>query len=403
MKIVLVGPYPPPHGGISVHLYKVRQQFHKMGIHCRVVNVDPHAWESDQYIKVRGGMNLFSTLFSYSRRGWALHVHTNGHNLKSWLITLTAGLAGMFGRANFLTLHSGLAPQYLAPGRRHPGEVRLPIRRWGARLLAWFSCLFYARVIAVSPEVRDALISVGVRAERTAVLPSFLFTRPPVDRFPLPVVEGRRPILGATLFFRPEYGFALLVDAVDQLRSRYPALVCLVMGSGEQQADAEKLVAQRGLQGVIRFLGNLEHEKCLSVMSQCDLFIRPALADGDANCVREALALGVPVVASTAGHRPSGTILFQSGNVADLVLKIEEAWSRPVAQQRAAVVGGESRSEPRMNGAGMNGAGMNGAGMNGAGMDGAGGGIERLIDLYTSIEEERNNGKTQPLTPHAGA
>jgi len=367
MKIVLVGPYPPPHGGISVHLYKVRQQFHKMGIRCRVVNVDPHAWESDQYIKVRGGMNLFSTLFSYARRGWALHVHTNGHNLKSWLITLTAGLAGLFGRANFLTLHSGLAPQYLAA-------------RWSARLLAWFSCLFYARVIAVSPKVQAALISVGVRPGRTAVLPSFLFTRAPAERFPLPAVEGRRPILGTTLFFRPEYGFALLVDAVDQLRARYPALVCLVMGSGEQQTDAEQLVAQRGLQRFLRFLGNLEHEKCLSVMSQCDLFVRPALADGDANCVREALALGIPVVASTAGHRPSGTILFQSGNVADLVLKIEEACSRPVAQAPAAVLGGESGGETRLDGAG---------------------GIERLIELYTSTEEERTNGKAQPLTSHA--
>jgi glycogen(starch) synthase len=315
MKIVLVGPYPPPYGGISVHLYRVRQQLHKMGIPCRVVNVDPQAWESDQYTKVRGGVSLFLTLLKLARRGWTSHVHTNGHNLKSWLITLTAGLAGTLGPENFLTLHSGLVPEYLAPGR------------FGARLLARFSCLFYARVIAVSPEVRDALMSAGVHHNRLAVLPSFLFTKPPVDRFPLPALKGRRPVLGATLFFRPEYGFPLLIDALDQLRARYPQLVCLVMGSGEQQAEAEQLVAQRGLQRFVRFLGNLEHEKCLSVISQCDLFLRPALADGDANCVREALALGIPVIASTAGYRPPGTVLFQSGNVRDLVLNTP-GWRR---------------------------------------------------------------------------
>jgi glycogen(starch) synthase len=356
MKIVLVGPYPPPHGGISVHLYKARQQFHRMGIHCCVINVDPRALESDQYVRIRGGMGLFFKLFSFAKRGWTLHVHTSGHNVKSWLIALTAGLAGMFGPVNVLTLHSGLVPEYLAPGRH------------GARLLARLSCWFYSRVIAVSPEVRDAMLSVGVRANRIEVLPSFLFTRPPVARFKLPTVAGRRPILGTTLFFRPEYGFALLIEAVDQLRDRHPAIVCLVMGSGEQQGEAEQLVAQRGLQTFIFFLGNLEHEKCLSVMSQCNLFVRPALADGDANCVREALALGIPVVASTAGYRPPGTILFNSGNVDDLVLKIEEAWSRPIAEPPTATTAD---------------------------------GIQRLIEVYASLQRERNNGKTQPLARHA--
>ena len=355
MKIVLVGPYPPPHGGISVHLYKVRQQLHKMGIHCRVVNVDPRAWKSDQYITVRGGVGLFSKLFSFARRGWTLHVHTNGHNIKSWLIALTAGLAGMAGPGNVLTLHSGLVPEYLAPGR------------FGTRWLARVSCLFYARVIAVSPKIQEALISVGVPAKRIEVLSSFLPVRPPADRFPLPV-EGRRPILGTTLFFRPEYGFPLLVEAVDQLRLRHPAMACLVVGSGEQQAEAEQLVARRGLQEFILFLGNLEHEKCLSVISQCDLFVRPTLADGDANCIREALALGIRVVASTVGYRPPEAILFQSGNVNDLVLKIDETLSRPPAATPLAPTAG---------------------------------GIQRLIDVYASLQEEGTDGKTQPLTPHA--
>jgi glycogen(starch) synthase len=359
MKIVLVGPYPPPHGGISVHLYKVRQQLQKMGIRCRVVNVDPRAWESDQYTKVSGGVGLFFKLFRFSRRGWTLHVHTNGHNLKSWLIALTAGLAGMSGPGNVLTLHSGLVPDYLAP------------RRLGARWLARLSCFFYARVIAVSPKIEEALISAGVPANRIEVLSSFLPVSPPRDRFPLPTAEGRRPIVGTTLFFRPEYAFPLLVEALDQLRCRYPAIACMVMGSGEQQAQAEELVAKRGLRKFIFFLDNLEHERCLSVISQCDLFVRPALADGDANCIREALALGVAVVASTAGFRPPEAILFRSGNADDLALKIDETLSRPPTLSTVATA-------PE-----------------------SGGGLERLIGVYASLQEGGNDEKPQPLTPHA--
>ena len=101
------------------------------------------------------------------------------------------------------------------------------------------------------------------------------------------------------------------------------------MGSGEQQAQAEQLVCERNLQNCIHFLGNVSHEKCLSVMSQCDLFVRPTFADGDANSVREALSLGIPVVASDVGNRPPGTVLFRTGDVDDLAAKIEETWSRP--------------------------------------------------------------------------
>lgn len=332
MKIVLIGPYPPPHGGISVHVQEAGNQLHMAGTDCRVVNVDPHALESSEYLRVRGGVDLFFKLFGYARKGWTLHVHTNGHNRNSWLITLTAGLAGIFGQGNLLTLHSGLVPDYLAPGQH------------GTRLMARLSCLFYRRVIAVSPEVRDAVISVGVDASRVDVLPSFLFRKPPFIKSQLPIGANRGPILGTTLFFRPEYGFPLLVEAMDQLRGLHPAIACLVMGSGEQRADSERLVAKRGLTPFIFFLGNLAHEKCLSVISQCDIFVRPALVDGDANCVREAQSLGVPVVASAVGHRPPGTILFQSGNVDDLVLKIEEAWLRPIAEPPARNASGSIQS-----------------------------------------------------------
>ncbi len=157
--------------------------------------------------------------------------------------------------------------------------------------------------------------------------------------------------------------------------------------------NAEQLLAQRGLRKFIFFLGNMEHEKCLSVISQCDLFVRPALADGDANCVREALALGIPVVASTAGYRPAEAVLFESGNVNDLVLKIDETLSRPLAVAPCGPTASEWGAGLRLDGAGESGGGLR--------LDGAGAGIQRLIDIYASLQEEGSDGNTQPLTPHA--
>jgi glycosyltransferase involved in cell wall biosynthesis len=231
---------------------------------------------------------------------------------------LTAGVAGLFGPGNVLTLHSGLAPAYLAPGRS------------AARLLAGIACSFYKRMIAVSPDVRDAVLSLGVAAKHVEVVPAFVAARPAKGDNPeLARLTNRRPLLVTTLFFRPEYGFELLVEAIDQLRPRYPGIACLVIGSGEEHERAEELVSQRGLQKSIFLLGNVTHETCLQLISHADLFVRPTLVDGDANSVREALAMGRRVVASDAAQRPAGVVLFRKGDGADLAEKIEAAWLRP--------------------------------------------------------------------------
>jgi len=60
-------------------------------------------------------------------------------------------------------------------------------------------------------------------------------------------------------------------------------------------------------------------------MSASDVFLRPTLEDGDSISVREALALGVPVVASRAGTRPDGALLFHRGDVEEMCAKVELA------------------------------------------------------------------------------
>ena len=72
----------------------------------------------------------------------------------------------------------------------------------------------------------------------------------------------------------------------------------------------------------------MDHEACLALISACDVFLRPTLEDGDSISVREALSLGVPVVASRVGTRPAGAILFQPGDVEEMVAKIELAMAQ---------------------------------------------------------------------------
>src|SRR5258706_11073461 len=107
MKLLLVGPYPPPHGGVSVHVAETKRRANSLGIPCRVLNTDRNAEWSPNYIPVRKASGFVYSLVKHSLHGWTIHVHTNGHNLKSWLVALAGGLAGCFGPGSVLTLHSG--------------------------------------------------------------------------------------------------------------------------------------------------------------------------------------------------------------------------------------------------------------------------------------------------------
>jgi len=63
-------------------------------------------------------------------------------------------------------------------------------------------------------------------------------------------------------------------------------------------------------------------------MRKVSVFVRPTHFDGDATSVREALALGVPVVASDTDFRPEGVMLFRRGDVDDLMQKLGQAFGR---------------------------------------------------------------------------
>jgi glycosyltransferase involved in cell wall biosynthesis len=251
-----------------------------------------------------------------------VHVHTNGHNRGSWRL---AALCSTLATApSLLTLHSGLAPDFV---RLHQKMVR-------------FVCRRYDQLIAVNQEIADALLEAGVEPARLAVVPAFT---PAALAFRLPppgLVQLRRrhrPLFACALAPGPEYGAILMLDAfkivhshheitqahnkivhpqnkIMQVHNNQPGLILFGPGTRDQALAAA--VRARGLAEAVHLFGELQREQALAVMAACDFFVRPTLADGDALSVREALALGRPVVASAVGARPAGVRLFPAGDAA---------------------------------------------------------------------------------------
>jgi glycosyltransferase involved in cell wall biosynthesis len=127
------------------------------------------------------------------------------------------------------------------------------------------------------------------------------------------------------------------MDAMSRLNRNHPELGCLVIGTGEDRAAADELIHKRGLAEKVFLAGDVGHQLCLTAISRSTVFVRPTFRDGDSISVREAMSLGVPVVASNVGTRPEGTLLFEVGDLEALICQVEQALSiRGKGQQQYA-------------------------------------------------------------------
>src|SRR5581483_1859878 len=170
-----------------------------------------------EYLQFRGMVGLAAVLLAHALCGWTFHVHTNGHNAKSWFIALVSGAIGGLGPGSLITLHSGMAPEYLRGCRGVP------------RLLARLACSRFQRIVAVNEQIRDALTELRVDPEKMRVLPAYVPCTPETPAASREELASGGPLISTVLFFRPEYGFELLLNAVSVLRSRYRGLRCIVM------------------------------------------------------------------------------------------------------------------------------------------------------------------------------
>jgi glycogen(starch) synthase len=329
-RAVLAGFYPPPFAGEPVHVMQLAQLLRDRGLTVEILNLNRQASPSRQYHSSRSRLRLLWRLLTVADAASILHLHTNGHGRKSWLMILVTGLAGRVrGVTAVLTLHSGLLPGYVAGF----GRFRRRLARWILRS--------FTRVICVNPEICRSLKRLGIGGSQTAVIPAFLGVpdAPELSASDRALVAAYHPMLVAVAGGDedPEAGLAVVLRAVQRLVPLYPDLGAVLMG-WQVGAKTRPLIVDLGLTDHAVCLGEVPHDRCLAMLRASDVTVRSTFVDGDAITVREALAFGVPVVASDTDFRPEGVTLFRRGDVSDLVAKLGQVLARPV--------GGSSPREP---------------------------------------------------------
>lgn len=91
-----------------------------------------------------------------------------------------------------------------------------------------------------------------------------------------------------------------MVDAFELLRTEGVECTLTIAGDGPDLADLQEYVTGRQIEG-IRFCGFVKGEQKMKELEQASLFCFPSYTEGMPNAVLEAMAAGLPIVATDAG------------------------------------------------------------------------------------------------------
>jgi L-malate glycosyltransferase len=158
-----------------------------------------------------------------------------------------------------------------------------------------FAYAFADRIVANCGAAAQRLRREGVPSRKIAIVPNGLDCDGGIERGPIDSV--RRVITVANL--RPEKGHDVLIDAAALVLRRFPDARFDLVGGGVQLTALRDRAAKLGIAHAVSFLGHCEDIPAR--LAAADLFVLPSRSEAFPNAVLEAMAVGLPVVASRVG------------------------------------------------------------------------------------------------------
>lgn len=208
-----------------------------------------------------------------------------------------------------------------------------PLRRLAVRLVLDR----VARIVTLS-EAGASRIAAITANPRVSVIPNM------VDMRPFRGMARRERGEPALLFLgrlEATKGVYELLEAASRLHRRFPGLRLILAGAGDAQALARR-AAELGIAGAVEYPGWVEGEQKHALLARASVFVLPSHVENMPVSVLEAMAAGLPVIATAVGavpelveHGASG-LLVPPRDAQALALAIEAMLADPGKRERMA-------------------------------------------------------------------
>jgi glycosyltransferase involved in cell wall biosynthesis len=331
LKIGLVGPLPPPSGGMANQTRQLAHLLTLEGVEVEVVQVN--APYRPRWIESARGLRALFRLIPYLIQLWRVagrvhlfHVMANS----GWAWHLYAapaiGIGKLRGVPIVLNYRGGNAEQFFQ------------------RSFFWVAPTMKLadRLIVPSGFLQQVFSKFGLVTE---VVPNII----DLARFaPDPGKKAARtdgPHIIVTRNLESIYDIGTALRALAIVKNSWAGVRMTVAGSGPERDALIDLTQVLDLKENVCFSGRLDNEQMAQVYHQADLFVNPSLVDNMPISILEALASGVPVVTTDVGGIPflveheRTALLVSSGDARAMAAAVLDLLGNPQKANRLASAG----------------------------------------------------------------
>jgi glycosyltransferase involved in cell wall biosynthesis len=216
---------------------------------------------------------------------------------------------------------------------------RRPAPPWLHQRLVRFICRRSPTVHAVSDELADALVEMGIDRKRIACfpigvdLPAFEAAASSSNVSPADIICIRRQ--------EPVYENHVLVEALARLRDQGRKFRCTLVGGGVLMEERQAQVRRLGLDEFVTFTGQIPNEQVRAHLVAAQVYVSASSSDGTSASLLEAMAAGLfPVVTRISANLPwiregETGLFFGVGNAGELAAALAIALDDPQLRSRA--------------------------------------------------------------------
>lgn len=287
LRIGLVGPVPPPSGGMANQTRQLQELLTAAGAVVTLIPVNAPYWPAwvGRVPMLRSGARLLPYLLALWRAAGQTDIfHVMANSGWAWHLFAAPAIwmARLRGTAVVVNYRGGEAAEFLQGSER---VVRFTMRQASALVVpSGFLHEVFAR-FGMSAEVVPNIIDLSrfhVRSSAPAGAPHLLVARN----------------------LEPLYDNETAIRALEIVRVNFADARLTIAGSGPEEERLRRLVNARGLEGHVHFAGRLERDEMAAMYRSADVMLNPSLADNMPNSLLEAWASGVPVVSTHVGGIP---------------------------------------------------------------------------------------------------
>lgn len=329
LHLCLVGPIPPPAGGMANQTRQLKQLLEQDGVKVTMVAVNAPYRPAivGKVPGLRAVFRLIPYLFNlYRSIGKAQVVHVMANSGWSWHLFAAPAIAIAWLRKTpvIINYRGGHAETFFAQSWR---SVHFMLRHASA-------------VLVPSTFLQD--VFTGYQ-QHSSIVPNILD-----HKLFYPASQPRVLIPGAitaphcivTRNLEGIYDIASAINAFHLLWQQLPQAKLTIAGTGPLLAQLQQQVTKLGLNDAVTFAGRLSSEQMAQLYRSADIMLNSSLVDNSPNSVIEAMACAVPVVSTDVGGIPKlvthskDALLTPPGDVqqmADFMLQI--LTQQPLRQQ----------------------------------------------------------------------